>query len=143
MEKKGGSKLETGNLGRRQGTGGRELQGLEAGNLGKGTGTGNGGSELGQGTGGQGTGGSKVDRELKAGNWQGTGGSKLGTGNLEQGTGDSELGTGNGTGDRELELGQGAGNWALLCVVESVFCCWRFFARERALCVPRGRSHLE
>ena len=68
-----------------------------------------GGSKLGTGNLGQGTGGSKLDRELGVGNWdrelgQRTGGSKLETGNLGQGTGD-RLGNwnwGQGTGGREL-----------------------------------------
>ena len=46
---------------------------------------------------------------------------RMGAANWGQGTWDRELGTGNW--DRELELG--TGNWALFCVVESVFCCWR------------------
>ena len=60
---------------------------------------GTGGSKLGTGNLGQGTGGSNLDRELEAGNWdRNLGrelGSKLETGNLGQGTGNRELeGTG-------------------------------------------------
>ena len=107
-------------------------RGLGTGNWGQGTGTGNWGRrqqtedrELGQGT------GQETDRELKNGNLrQGTG-----AGTWRWGTGGRELGQGTGTGnwgrqtgdrtwDRELGTriwGQGTG----LCVLESVFCCWR------------------